>query len=130
MNSRARRGFSLIEALVAVVLAGGGIAALVTAIGSTERLEAKTIESEKLQRYAVQKLDEIIATADFNNQGGDFALEGEPGLEWAMSNETTSTENLETVSVTVTRADSEASGQTVSTLFYRVPTSTAAGPNR
>ena len=64
MSSPTRSGFSLVEALVAVVLAGGGIAALVSAIGATTRGESKAIQSEKMQRLAVQKLDEVIATQE------------------------------------------------------------------
>jgi len=130
MSSPTRSGFSLVEALVAVVLAGGGIAALVSAIGATTRGEAKAIQSEKMQRLAVQKLDEVIATQDFNSQGGNFADDGEPDMDWSMTDDTTSVENLEQVTVTVSKSNDSNTSQVVSTLFYRRPAETSAGPNQ
>ena len=125
----AKAGFSLVEALVAVILAGGGIAALVTALGSTERAEARTLSAEKMLRFAEQKLQESIATKDFNSQSGDFTDQGAPDLDWTLSQETTSVDDLEYITVTVSKADGTGSSQSARTLFYQTQTASAARPS-
>ncbi len=112
------RGFSLIEVLVALVLAGGGIAGVVTAIGSTDHAEAKVLQAELMQRLAHQKLDELIATSDTNSQGGVFTTEGYPDYRWTLNNQTTSVTNLQALSVTVTKADDTKAQAVASLLNY------------
>lgn len=125
----ANAGFSLIEALVALVLAGGGIAALVSSMGGMQRSEARILQSERMQRLAQTKLEEIIATQDYNAQGGDFQDQGITDLSWSMTNDVTSVENLEKVTLKVTKQGDESAVQTVETLVYRPPTQTTARPN-
>lgn len=121
-----RRGFSLIEALVALVLAGGGIAALVSSMGVMQRSEARILLAEKMQRLAVEKLDEIVATQDTNAQSGDFQDRGENGFSWTVTDDTTSVENLEKITVQVKKDGDETAVQTVETLIYRPPATTGA----
>jgi type II secretory pathway pseudopilin PulG len=118
-----------VEALVSLVLAGGAIAALVTTIGETDKAEARTLQAEKLQRLAHQKLDEIIATQDFNSQGGDFADQGQPNIQWTMTDDSTGVENLDQVIVTVTQDESDSTAQTVQTLLYKAPQTGTTGAN-
>lgn len=124
----ARRGFTLIEALVALVLAGGGIAALFTAMGYTDKVEAQILLSERMQRLAREKLQEIIGTQDWNAQSGDFSDSGSPGFSWTLTVDTTTVENLQQLSLTVEKEDSQATAQTVGQLVYRPPDSTGATP--
>ena len=126
-NIKQKRGFTLIEALVSVILAGGGIAALVSSIGATERAEARAIQAEKMQRLGNAKLEEIIASRDFVSQGGDFATEGEPDFEWNLEQNTTSVENLSQLTVSVTKSTDSSVKQTLSTLIYDPPTSSDSG---
>lgn len=121
-----QRGFSLIEALVALVLAGGGIAALVSSMGVMQRSEARILLAEKMQRLAVEKLDEIVATQDTNAQSGDFQDRGVEGFSWTVTDDTTSVENLEKITVQVTKDGDETAVQTVETLIYRPPATTGA----
>jgi type II secretory pathway pseudopilin PulG len=123
-SRRARSGFSLVEALVAVALVGGGIASVVTALGATDRTEAKVLGAERLQRLAQQKLDEIVATEDYNTTSGDFSDEGANGFEWTMTDDPSGVENLDTITVTVDKSNGTGGSQTVSTLVYRSPAST------
>lgn len=127
-RTRGRRGFSLIEALVSVALAGGGLAALVTAIGGAERAEARLLRAEKLQRLAHQKLEEAVSIQEFNEQSGDFSDSGEPDVRWELTFDTTSVESLNHVTVTATFGDGDTQAQTVETLLYIPPTNTEARP--
>lgn len=128
MSKRAANsGFTLIEALVSLVLAGGGIAALVSSIGATERAEARALQSEKMQRLAYTKLEEILASRDFVSQGGDFNDRGESDFEWNLEQNTTSVENLTQLTVSVTKTTDSSVKQTLSTLVFDPPTATANG---
>lgn len=128
MKGRARKGFSLIESLVALVITGVGIAGLVGALGNAQMSEALNLRAEKMQRLALQKLDEILATKDFNTESGDFSLEGEQDFEWQMVDEPTSVTDLDNITVTVTKTSDQNVQRSVSSLVYKVPNSTVAAP--
>ncbi len=97
-----------------------------SAIGSSERAEARLLQKERMQRLANQKLEEIIATQDFGATSGDFSDQNEPDLAWEFVEESTSTENLEFLTVTVTSNSDETRVQKISKLLYRPPTSTGS----
>jgi prepilin-type N-terminal cleavage/methylation domain-containing protein len=124
MRSRAKSGFSLIEALVALVITGVGIAGLVGALGNAEHAESFNLRAEKMQKLAITKLDEILATKDFTTASGDFSLEGEPDFEWTMTDDTTSVTDLDNITVRVSKVDDDNVWRSVSSLTYKVPNST------
>lgn len=128
MRSRAKSGFSLVEVLVALVITGIGIAGLIGALGNAERSESYNLRAEKMQRLAIGKLDEILATKDFDTASGDFSLDGEPDYQWEMSDETTTVTDLNAITVTVTKSGDDPSTRRVSALVYKVPNSTGATP--
>lgn len=125
MNSGSRRrGFTLIEVMVAVALISLGITVGLGAIAAMGRTEGLVLERERMQRLAVGKLDELIATGDYETVAqGDFQEQGEPGYEWSIETEPSGIENLDAVTVTVQpagqgRADNEIR---VRSLAYRPP---------
>lgn len=121
-----KAGFSLIEALVALVITGVGIAGILGAFGSTQRSEALSLRAEKMQRLAKAKLDEILATRDFNTESGDFSLDGEPNFVWSMTDETTPVTDLDNVTVRVELADNADVWRTASMLTYKAPNSSGS----
>jgi prepilin-type N-terminal cleavage/methylation domain-containing protein len=79
---RARRGFTLVEMLVAVVLLGVGISACVACMGTSTRASALAEEYTAVQLLAREKLSEIelSGTGEGEDQG-DFGEE-RPGYAW------------------------------------------------
>lgn len=111
-----------------MVITGIGIAGLIGALGNAERSESYNLRAEKMQRLAIGKLDEILATKDFDTASGDFSLDGEPDYQWEMSDETTTVTDLNAITVTVTKSGDDPSTRRVSALVYKVPNSTGATP--
>lgn len=124
-----RRGFTLVEALVAVVLAGVGVAASVSAFGALEKSEANAIEKERMIRLATEKYNELAAMGDLNNVGGTFDDRGEDRYVWEASVETTGIENVSQLNVTVSLSDSmnRERSETVYGVVYEEPASSTTG---
>lgn len=77
-----RRGFSLIETIVAVALLGVGISACVACMGSATRATARAEEYTAVQSMAREKLAEIeLSPPSEAEQDGDFGEE-RPGYYW------------------------------------------------
>lgn len=102
-NVGRRKGFSLIEALVAVTLVAVGVASAVQGIGSLNRANSILSRKQKLVNLAIQKLDEMQATGETSEQGGTFEDEGVTGVTWELRVETTGVTNLNELIVTVTQ---------------------------
>jgi hypothetical protein len=95
----------------------GGLAAM----AKTDRLIR---EREVLQRLAVQKYDELIATGQFETAelNGDFSDDYVNDYEWAATVEPSGEENLEIVTVTVNRVgDPEGPQAVVDGLLFNPP---------
>lgn len=103
--SVARRGFTVVEALAATVLTGLGVAAAVQGLASLTHAQAIVVERERMNRLAVMKLDELIATGQLTNVGGTFEEMGETRYYWESSVATTGVENLTQLIITVRLAD-------------------------
>ncbi len=126
LNSGSNRAFTLIEVLVAVVLIGIAITALVGGLGTLTNSYRRSVERETLVRLAHEKLDELISTGEWTSiSEGEFNGDLYANFEWALETETTTIEGLEFLRLTVTktgpgREDSEfAEG-----MAYRVVTTT------
>jgi type II secretory pathway pseudopilin PulG len=107
-NVRTRRaaGFTMVEALAAVALLAVGIVASLSALGAMTRAEGGMRESERMQRLADQKLQELIATGDWQFlTEGDFSEQAENRYLWTSTLEPSGVENMEVLSVTITRAN-------------------------
>lgn len=120
-----RRGFTMIEAVISIALAGVGVAAVVGAMGSVNLAEANALERERMQQLAVDKYDELVGTGDYNTTtSGDFDDRNEPNFEWSAEVETTGVEGLDELIVTVTRTAGDREAEVViSGLIYNVLTS-------
>ncbi len=120
-----RRGFTMVEAIVSIALAGFGVAAVVGALGSINLAEANALEREHMQRLAVDKYDELIATGDYQTEtSGNFQDRGEDSYDWSAETVTTGVEGLDELTVTITRSAGDRDTEfTISGLLYEVQTS-------
>ena len=127
-SARKARGFTLIEALAAVVLLGIGIAGAMGAVATITRNESAARETEKMQAMAQGKLAELVATGDAaTSTSGDFAEEGEPDVTWSLETGTSGITDLNTVSLTV-ETKGGARQTRLDTLVYQPPATTGATP--
>ena len=133
-SKRARRGFSLIEALASVALLGFGVASVVGALGVIAKTESRLKQTETMTRLAQHKFDELVATSTSmtsgSNQNGDFTDENNHDYLWSCDIEDTGVTNLEAVTVTVTLASDTSTTAPVGkicTLVYIPPVATTTG---
>lgn len=129
MSGDRKRGFSVVEALVATVLAGVGVAAALQGLASLTKAQAIVMERERMSRLAVVKLDELIATGQITNVGGTFEESGEDRYLWEASTTTTGIENLTQLTVTVRLADDQGRSAEIETtaLAFEEPQATTIG---
>lgn len=124
-----RRGFTLVEVIVSVTLLATGVVSVLGALSSMNRSQARLIEVEHVQRLAMQKIDELLATEQVSTTSlsGDFTDQNEPDYQWTADVSTSGVENLQTLTLTVTKsnADATAPSAAVDTLFYQAPANTA-----
>lgn len=122
---RRRRGFTMVEAIVSIALAGMGVAAVVGALGSINLAEANALEREHMQQLAIDKYDELVATGDYNTiTSGDFQDRSEDSYDWSADVVTTGVEGLDELTVTVKRSAGDRDTEfTISGLIYAVNTS-------
>jgi len=120
-----KRGFTMVEAIVSIALAGFGVAAVVGALGSISLAEANALEREHMQRLAGDKYDELIATGDYQTEtSGNFEDRGDNEYDWSADLVTTGVEGLDELTVTVTRSAGDRDTEfTISGLLYAVQTS-------
>jgi prepilin-type N-terminal cleavage/methylation domain-containing protein len=126
LNRGSSRGFTLIEALVAVTLVGIAISALVGGLGSLTNAYRRSIELDVLQQLAHQKLDELVGTGEWTTLSeGEFDGERYEDFTWELETETTTVAGLEYLRLTVTRSGPGAEESTsVETLAYRTVATT------
>ena len=118
-----KRGFTLIEVLVAIILLGTGVASVSLALGNVARNAARIEESATLNRLAARKLDELVATGEAinGNASGTFQDEGFPDVNWSVTSEPTGVENLNTITITVSKEANSENGKQISTLVFVPP---------
>lgn len=116
-----QRGFSLIEALAAVALAGLGIAGTVGGIGAITRAQGLAIEREEMTRLCIQKMDEIIGTEQFEDLGGSLEDAGRDAWTWESTVENSGTDGLLLLTVTVSAQSGTRSTETLTRLVYEQP---------
>jgi prepilin-type N-terminal cleavage/methylation domain-containing protein len=125
-SPRTKRGFTLIEALVSVVLLSVGVVSATMALGQMTKSEAYMQEGERMRRLADKKLEALVATGDYEFvTSGDFSEENDDRYDFTASLEPTGTENLNVVRVTVTRKDrKDDEGVEASQVIFIPPTNT------
>lgn len=122
-RSRPRRGFSIIEAIVAVALLGIGVASALGALGHLIQAETSSMERTRMVELAVEKMHELRATGDYTLAplDGDFQDYGESLYSWTAELQPTGVENLDQFTVTVTRQESSGASETLNTLIFHAP---------
>ncbi len=130
-SRRRSRGFTLVEALVATVLVGVGVTSVMNGFASLTKSEAITRESERMQRLAMDKYDEVVATGEAATQGGEsgnFQDRGEDRYSWKVDVQPSTETNLNVVTVTVTPTNGNSNRDAVvDGLVFVQPAATAAG---
>lgn len=129
MNSaRRRKGFTLIEAMVGVVLLGIGIVSALAAFGSMTNVENSARQTEKMQRMAQAKLAELVATGQADTStNGDFSDQNEPTYTWTLETGTSGITDLNSVSLTVEHTGAVGQKTRLDTLVYVPPVTTTVG---
>jgi prepilin-type N-terminal cleavage/methylation domain-containing protein len=127
--SRRRRGFSLIEAMVAVAVTGIGVTAALGGMRALAKAEHRATRTEIMQRLAFQKYDEVIATGEVNTAPleGDFRDVNVDGYEWRVEVEQSGVENLSIVKVRVNPAGEEDNYVLAKGLQFQPPPPTQEG---
>jgi type II secretory pathway pseudopilin PulG len=119
-----RRGFTLIEAVAAIGLVSIGVVSSLTGLAAIAKNDQALLERERMQKLAVQKYDEVIATGliDTAELSGDFTDQNIDGFEWEATVEPSGEENLEVLTVTVNKTgDAEGPQATMDGLVFRPP---------
>jgi prepilin-type N-terminal cleavage/methylation domain-containing protein len=129
---RERRGFTLVEAMVSTVLLAVGITAVLGAFSSMTSNYRKARDTEQMQRLALDKYEELVATGSLQTQtlNGDFSDRGNDRYLWDASVETTGVENLSSLTITVQPRDNQETEPKVSidgVVFIEPATTAPAG---
>ncbi len=127
VNHRSHRGFTLIEAMAAVVLLGIGIVGAMGANAQVIQNESRARQTERLQSLARQKLAELVATGQATTStNGDFTDQQEPNVTWNLEVNTSGITNLNAVTLTVQKAGTTGEYR-LDTLVYVAPLTTTTG---
>lgn len=119
----------MIEALVAAVLTGLGVAVVVQGMGSLNLAQAKLSEKERMVNLAKSKLDELVISKEFTTTtDGDFTDRNEDRYTWTVTVDTTSVENLSQVAVTVSRTQDREVSETAYAAVYEPPEDSGTTP--
>jgi len=112
-----------------MIVVGIAVVGCISALSSMTRSEDRALVTEKMSRLAGEKYDEIISTEDYINTSlsGNFDDRGETGYTWQVEVAPTGENNLDSVTVTVTKeSGSHAEPIKVIGLMY-VPQTTTSG---
>jgi prepilin-type N-terminal cleavage/methylation domain-containing protein len=103
-----RRGFTLVEALVSVVIVSVGIGACLGTMGAIARAQSRAADTEEMQRLAVRKYDELTATnaSGSSSDQGDFQELGEPRFVWRAQRSSADKAGLDELRIDVARRGS------------------------
>jgi len=114
------------EVLVSITLLSIGIVSVVGGLRALNEGQARAFETEKVQRLAVRKLDELISTQQIGttDTNGDFSDYGEPNYEWKATVQPSGIQSLDLITLTVDKSGGRSSdpGARIDTLYFEAPT--------
>ena len=122
----ARRGFTLIEVLVAILLVAVAVVAALKGIRALGDADQKAKRADMLQELALEKLNELEATESPNSfdTSGDFSDRNHPEITWSLDMEQSDTQNLDEATMKVTMGKDS---QSLKELIYVPPTTSTTG---
>jgi type II secretory pathway pseudopilin PulG len=127
-SARARRGFTYVEALVALALLALGVTALAKGMSAVARSENILRDAELGNRLARQKLDELTATGEWQSAETGAFEAPYSDYDWRLTISDTGVTDLRGLSLTVTDRTGKAfRGGWAETLLYSTNTS-GVGP--
>ncbi len=121
-----RRGFTLIEVLVTVVLVSVAVVGVLGGIRSIRAADARARSADLLQRLASEKVSDLKLLSDPSTGGnaGDFSDRGHGEVSWTASVTTTGAANVDKVTVMATRGGDS---QALTTLVFVRPFAATTG---
>lgn len=110
-----RRAFTLVEAMVAVILCGVGVVAAMQALASLQKTNINAVHAERLLRLAANKIEEIGVTLPVTETptDGDFSEDGAPDASYNIDVQAGSVDGTYVVTLTASDAVSQQSLSTV-----------------
>lgn len=123
---RNRRGFTLVEALVAVILCGVGVVAAMQALASLQKTNINAVHAERLLRLATNKIEEIGVTSPITETptDGDFTEDGAPDATYNIDIQVGSVDGTYVVTITAT---DQVTQQSLSTVLFDATTTSTSG---
>ena len=129
-TKKSRRGFTLVEVLVATVLVAIAVTGVMGGIGALTSAQAKARDADLLQKLAAEKINDLSTLTDPTTIGssGDFSDRNYPDVTWTADIESTNITNVDEVTITASRGKVS---QSLMTMVYVPPqtgtTTTATG---
>lgn len=112
------RAFSLVEVLVATILVAVGVSALIGALTAFTRTEFQLKDRDLQSRITHEKLDELIATGDYESQtSGGFDQPELQDFTWRIEELPTDIAGATDVRITVSSA--KLGDTTAETIVFR-----------
>ncbi len=110
-----KRAFTLVEAMVAVILCGVGVVAAMQALASLQKTNINAVHAERLLRLAANKIEEIGVTSPVTETptDGDFSEDGAPDASYNIDVQAGSVDGTYVVTITASDAVSQQSLSTV-----------------
>ncbi len=126
LTMHSRRAFTLVEAMVAVILCGVGVVAAMQALASLQKTNINAVHSERLLRLAANKIEEIGVTSPVTETptDGDFADDGAPDASYNIDVQPGTVEGTFVVTITATDAVSQ---QSLSTIVFDSSSTSTTG---
>lgn len=121
-----KRGFTLIEVLVTVVLVSVAVVGVLGGIRSIQAAGARARSADLLQCLVAEKVGDIRLLSDPSTGGnaGDFSDRGHAEISWTASVEATGAASVDKVTVTATRGGDS---QALTTLVFVRPLGASGG---